>query len=584
MSTTRTRVPDDVIPILRRSTFNGNVLTLPEQLDRETYLRVAKVLTAARGKWNRKANGHVFPFDPRELIGPRSGPMPREAVSRLGAVVEDGVIVDAKKALGFFETSDALVQRLIGLSGIGPGETVLEPSAGLGRIAKQLLARGVNVVAVEIDPTNAEALRQACPRALDPGVGNGITVHCEPFEVFQVREAALFDAVIMNPPFADNLDMKHIRAAWEFVRPGRRLIAICSEGPFFRQDTAAREFRTWLEEIGADAVPLPANSFRESGTDVATRIIFCPKPEAVPPASDASPPSAEILDIPMDQIEPDPDQPRQVFEPVALRELAASIRADGLLQPIAVRPSTTGRTPYQIAVGERRWRAHQINKARTIRAIVVAPKSTTDLRVMQIIENDQRSDVTPLEQAKSYHSLMETTGWTVEELAARIGKAPHRIIERTALLNLRPEYQALLASGNLKPSEATELVRLSPRGQDTLFNAIRTGGCRNYNDLRASSTALVHAEQQLLLMPDAPPPPTKADRDLANAFEAHVERVATLLRSGIHENQIVAVRKTSPHRAGTLADLLAVMQTDLRRIEVALREVAIQASFLDQAA
>src|SRR5208337_2822373 len=102
MSATRTRVPDDVIPILRRSTFAGNVLTLLEQLDRETYLRVAKVLTAARGKWNRKANGHVFPFDPRELIGPRSGPMPREAVSRLGAAVESGVVVDAKRTLQFF--------------------------------------------------------------------------------------------------------------------------------------------------------------------------------------------------------------------------------------------------------------------------------------------------------------------------------------------------------------------------------------------------------------------------------------------------------------------------------------------------
>jgi len=120
-------------------------------------------------------------------------------------------------------------------------------------------------------------------------------------------------------------------------------------------------------------------------------------------------------------------------------------------------------------------------------------------------------------------------------------------------------------------------VRRSPRGQDTLFNAIRAGGCRNDNDLRASSTALVNAEAQLPLMPGAPPPPTKEDRDLANAFEAHVERVATLLRSGIHENQIVTVRKTSPHRAGTLADLLAdllaAMQTDLRRIEVGLRGV-----------
>jgi uncharacterized DUF497 family protein len=93
-----------------------------------------------------------------------------------------------------------------------------------------------------------------------------------------------------------------------------------------------------------------------------------------------------------------------------------------------------------------------------------------------------------------------------------------------------------------------------------------------------------------LLKPDAPPPPTKEDRELANEFEGHVERVAALLRSGIHENQIVAVRKTSPLRracpresppprrlgaGGTLADLLAVMKTDLRRIEVALREVAI---------
>jgi hypothetical protein len=107
------------------------------------------------------------------------------------------------------------------------------------------------------------------------------------------------------------------------------------------------------------------------------------------------------------------------------------------------------------------------------------------------------------------------------------------------------EYQALLASGSLKSSEATELVRPLPRGQDTMFNAVRTGCCRNDCDVPASSTALVNAEAQLLLMPDAPPLSTKEDRELANAFEAHVKRVAALLRSGIHENQIVAVRKTS---------------------------------------
>jgi len=90
----------------------------------------------------------------------------------------------------------------------------------------------------------------------------------------------------------------------------------------------------------------------------------------------------------------------------------------------------------------------------------------------------------------------------------------------------------------------------------------------------------VQAEAQLTLMPEAPPPPSQEDMARVSAFEASVDRIATLLRSGIHENQIVAIRKVDPHRAGNLADLLAVMQKDLRRIEVGLREAAVQASFL----
>jgi hypothetical protein len=81
-------------------------------------------------------------------------------------------------------------------------------------------------------------------------------------------------------------------------------------------------------------------------------------------------------------------------------------------------------------------------------------------------------------------------------------------------------------------------------------------------------------------MPDAPPPPGDEDKRLANAFETQVERLSVMLRSSIHDNQIIAVRKVSPHRAGNLADLFAQMQKDLRRIEVALREAAIQESFL----
>jgi len=77
-----------------------------------------------------------------------------------------------------------------------------------------------------------------------------------------------------------------------------------------------------------------------------------------------------------------------------------------------------------------------------------------------------------------------------------------------------------------------------------------------------------------------PPPPSDEDRRLASGFEASVERIALMLRSGIHDNQIVAIRKTNPDRAAHLADLLGLMAKDLRRIEVALREMAVQASFL----
>ena len=555
MSPVKTKIPPDVVAILAASTIVGNVLTLPTQLDRETYLRVDKVLKAARGKWDRKAGGHVFPFDPRELIG---------------AAVEDGAVVNAKQTLQFFETPDALARRMVDLAQLAPGERALEPSAGLGRIVRHLIAADVQVDAVEIDATNCNALRQ---------LAGAPTVCQESFEQYHAVDAAKFDAVVMNPPFAGDQDIRHIRLGWDMLKRGGRLVAICSEGPFFRQDAAAVAFREWLDAIDAYTEKLPPETFRESGTGVAARLIVATmEGTRTSHLTDDAPPEGIVRNIPMAQIAPDPGQPRKSFDRATLGELAASIRANGLLQPITVRQLAP--KVYQIVAGERRFRATQINGSPTIRAIVIETDDAADIRVKQIIENDQRQDVTPLEQARSYQALMDEQGWTVEELGRRIGKAPHRITERTVLLTLQPEYQGLLASGNLKPSEATELARLGSRGQMTLFNAIRSGSCRNYNDLRATANALVQAEAQLTLMPDEPPPPSEEDRHLAGAFEASVDRIAAMLRSGIRDNQVVAVRKTNPGRAAYLADLLAVMQKDLRRIEVALREAAVQASFL----
>jgi ParB/RepB/Spo0J family partition protein len=221
----------------------------------------------------------------------------------------------------------------------------------------------------------------------------------------------------------------------------------------------------------------------------------------MPRRGDDPPVDTTVRDLPMAQITADPGQPRQTFDRTALGELAASIRANGLLQPITVRQVDAD--AYQIVAGERRFRATEINGSATIRAIVAEPTDAADIRVKQIIENDQRVDVTPLEQARSYQALMDETGWTVEELGQHIGKALHRITERTVLLKLAPEYQSLLASGNLKPSEATELARLTPRGQATLFKAIRSGACKNYNDLRAMANALVQGAGRGAVRSDA---------------------------------------------------------------------------------
>jgi ParB/RepB/Spo0J family partition protein len=286
---------------------------------------------------------------------------------------------------------------------------------------------------------------------------------------------------------------------------------------------------------------------------------------------------SQVQILPIDLVTPDPGQPRKVFDKTGLRDLAASIKADGLLQPITVRRNSEGLGRYIIIAGERRYRASILAGLKTIRAIAIVPRDIADIRVKQIIENDMRIDVTPMEQARSYQGVMDETGITAAQLAERVGKPLHRITERLVLLRLKPEHQALLDSGNLKPGEAYEMTRLDSRGQDLLFNAIRTGKVKSYADIKAMAEAILNAAaQSTFLAPEADPKATEADRHHVNQFEAGVEKLAAFLASSIKDNKIIAVRRVNPDRAEHLANLMAAMQKDMRRIELALREVAVQ--------
>lgn len=282
-----------------------------------------------------------------------------------------------------------------------------------------------------------------------------------------------------------------------------------------------------------------------------------------------------VASLPLDRIDPDPEQPRKIFDASELASLAASIKQNGLLQPIEVRPNGDR---YLIVFGERRFRAHQLNQATHIKAQVVDSECGATIRVRQLIENSQRQNISPLEEADSYRSLLDATGWTVEALAKNLGiQQPWRITERLSLLSLRPEYQALLKAGQITHSQATEMSRHAGPAQDMLFRLIRSGSCSTYAALRnASETLLETASQSALFTPQDPPTPS--EMRLAKSFEDKINSVACMLRAGIAENQITAIKKVNPGRAATIANTLTAMQTDLRRLENALRAVSIQHS------
>lgn len=281
--------------------------------------------------------------------------------------------------------------------------------------------------------------------------------------------------------------------------------------------------------------------------------------------------------IPASAVRPNPDQPRKTFEPDALAELAASIRANGLLQPITVRRE--GRSQrYMIVAGERRWRAFVTvhGESAAIPCIVTKPDDE-QLAINAIIENDQRVDVNPMEQARSYQRMLDVHGFDAGSLAAKIGKRPAHVAERLRLLNLTPDCQHLLERGQLYWTQAFYLAGLSAAGQEQLLRQIRQGRCRTVSALKAIAETIAGAEAQAGMFGiEEAPIATPAETTAARGFEAKLEAIAAILRAGIDANTVTAVRKVDPGRASTIAELLAQMQKDMHRIEAAFRVAAVQ--------
>lgn len=164
-----------------------------------------------------------------------------------------------------------------------------------------------------------------------------------------------------------------------------------------------------------------------------------------------------LATLPVAAIEPHPEQPRRHFDEAALEELAASIAARGVIQPVIVRPHGPGR--YQLVAGERRWRAAQKARLHEIPALV---RDLTEREVMALalIENLQREDLNPIEEARAYHRLAENEGMTQADIARMVDKSRSHVANLQRLLALPEPVIALVETGELSMGHARALIGL----------------------------------------------------------------------------------------------------------------------------
>lgn len=243
------QISQDTLIALEAAEIDGLNVRLKGQLDRKLYERVNKVLEAAGGKWNRKAKAHVFSEDPASVI---------ERAILTGAIT-------VPQDFGFFETSVDLAERVVSLAGIEKSHSVLEPSAGTGRIARVAAKITPDVDCVELLPANARKLL-AGQFARKLTIGDFLSIPAS-------RE---YDRIVMNPPFEKQSDIRHVLHALDFLRPGGRLVSIMAAGVRFRDNRLTRDFRDRVVSCGGWFEDLPEGSFKESGTMVNTTLVVMP--------------------------------------------------------------------------------------------------------------------------------------------------------------------------------------------------------------------------------------------------------------------------------------------------------------------
>jgi len=249
--------------------------------------------------------------------------------------------------------------------------------------------------------------------------------------------------------------------------------------------------------------------------------------EALIPQTDSvSKPSGSIVLIPLEQICPNPHQPRQVMDPDSLAELVASIQTHGVLQPLVVTEAENG---YQIIAGERRWRAAGLAELESVPALI---KESTPLQMLELalVENIQRADLNSLEEANAYRQLIDDFGLTQEQVAERVGKSRTSVANTVRLLRLPSEVKDALAAGIVSEGHARALLSLPD--SETQLRALEQIIDRHLNVRQTESLV-----RQLLAEPKkatpaktAAPPLSPQDNYVVDQFQRRLGTRVNLVR------------------------------------------------------
>ena len=245
----------------------------------------------------------------------------------------------------------------------------------------------------------------------------------------------------------------------------------------------------------------------------------------IPQAEGETKPAGSIVLIPLERISPNPHQPRQVIDPDSLAELVASIQTHGVLQPLVVTRAGDG---YQIIAGERRWRAASLANLETVPALI---KESTPQQMLELalVENIQRADLNPLEEANAYRQLIDEFGLTQEQVAERVGKSRTAVANTVRLLRLPDAIKDALAAGLVSEGHARSLLPLPDA--ELQLQALEQIIDKNLN-VRQTETLV----RQLLAEPKAPadkkiaPPLSTQDNYVVDQFQRRLGTRVNLVR------------------------------------------------------